>query len=85
MRHPHTQGLGRDYKNKTFLAHTQKINPWFFTGFTNGEGSFIISITEDKKLKLGWKVGLFFCSIGGPSPPPLDKIKQIKTGINRVR
>ena len=60
--------LGRDSKNNTFLAHTQKINPWFLTGFTNGEGSFIISITEDKKLQLGWKVGLFFFLWGGSIP-----------------
>ena len=76
--------LGRDSKNNTLLVDTQKINPWFITGFTYGEGSFIISITKDKKLKLGWEVGLFFLWGGGPLP--LDKIKQIKAaGMNRGR
>ena len=64
--------LGRDSKNNTLLTHTQKINPWFITGFTDGEGSFIISITKDKKLKLGWEVGLFFFLWGGSTPPRED-------------
>ena len=30
-----------------------KLNPWFVTGFYDGEGSFIISITKNKNTKLG--------------------------------
>lgn len=38
-----------------------KINPWFVSGFSDGEGCFMITITENKKLKLGFQVQLFFC------------------------
>ena len=37
-----------------------KINPWFVSGFSDGEGCFMITITENKKLKLGFQVQLFF-------------------------
>ena len=32
------------------------MDPWFVTGFTDGEGSFLISIIKDNKYKLGWRV-----------------------------
>ena len=52
---------GGSHKNNTSLAHTQKINPWFFTGFT--EGNFSISVIKNNKSAIGFKVALFF-SIG---------------------
>ena len=54
---------GGSHKNNTSLAHTQKINPWFITGFTDGEGNFLISVTKNNKSSIGFKVALFF-SIG---------------------
>jgi hypothetical protein len=35
-----------------------KLNPWFVTGFTDGEGSFGISIYIDNRIKgrIGWAV-----------------------------
>ena len=43
------------HKNNTFLAHirTQKINPWFITGFADGEGCFSINVIKNKKYKTG--------------------------------
>lgn len=29
------------------------LNPWFVTGFYDGEGSFIVSVTKNKNSKLG--------------------------------
>lgn len=37
-----------------------KLNPWFVIGFTDGEGCFHLSVTENKKFKLGWRAQLFF-------------------------
>jgi len=34
----------------------QPINPWFITGFADGESSFIISIIKNNKYKSGWNV-----------------------------
>nr|YP_010608758.1 hypothetical protein PNX16_mgp013 [Drechslerella dactyloides]WAN89838.1 hypothetical protein [Drechslerella dactyloides] len=36
------------------------LNPWFITGFCDGENSFIISIYKDTKSKLGWSIILRF-------------------------
>jgi len=33
-----------------------KLNPDFITGFTDGDGSFIIRITKKNKLKTGWEI-----------------------------
>ena len=38
----------------------QHLDPWFVTGFTDGEGCFFVSITENTNFKVGWKVQLFF-------------------------
>lgn len=39
------------------------INPWFITGFTDAEGSFVIKLTKSNSYKVGWKVEFVF-SIG---------------------
>ena len=36
------------------------LNPWFIVGFVDGEGSFIILIYKNSKLKTGWEVKLKF-------------------------
>jgi hypothetical protein len=38
-----------------------KINPWFLTGFTDAEGSFIVSIYANSAYKLQWRVTASFC------------------------
>ena len=35
---------------------TTTMNPWFFTGFTDGEGCFFVTISKDSKRNTGWKV-----------------------------
>jgi len=46
------------------LIHTATsspaLNPWFITGFTDGEGCFSISIRRNKTCKLGWEIKLSF-------------------------
>ena len=39
------------------------MEPWFITGFTDGEGCFSINVTNSDRYKTGFKVELFF-SIG---------------------
>jgi hypothetical protein len=36
------------------------MNPWFVTGFTDGEGCFWIDVYKDKGYKTGWRVKLFY-------------------------
>ena len=40
------------------LSH--KMNPWFITGFVDGEGSFWVNISRENTFKIGWRVKLFF-------------------------
>ena len=49
-------GIYSDHAN-FFL---NKLNPHFVTGFTDGEGSFIISITKNSEYKLGFRVKAIF-------------------------
>ena len=37
-----------------------KLDPWFVTGFTDGEGCFQLTITRNKNSKIGWHVELCF-------------------------
>ena len=37
-----------------------RLEPWFVTGFIDGEGCFNISIRKDDKWKIGWHVQLSF-------------------------
>ena len=54
-----------------------KLNPWFITGFTDGEGSFILTIIKDNKYKLGWRVACrFVISLNKKDLKLLNKIKE---------
>ena len=55
------------------------LNPWFITGFTDGDGSFSVSITK-KKSGTGWKIQPVF-SIG-LDIKDLDILVQFKTFFN---
>ena len=46
---PSTQIINRTFST---LASQMKIDPWFVTGFSDAEGSFIITIYRDEKSKL---------------------------------
>ena len=46
--------------NKQSFANFQIFNPWFITGFTDAEGSFVISVVKDPKTKTGWNLILRF-------------------------
>ena len=54
--------LSKQLKNKTNFCSAQvqlsKLDPWFVTGFCDGEASFSVSIYKDKRIKgrAGWVV-----------------------------
>lgn len=51
------------------------LSPWFITGFTDGDGSFAVSITK-KKSGIGWKIVPMFTI--GLDQKDLDLLVQIK-------
>lgn len=42
--------------NRSFSTLLTKINPWFITGFSDAEASFIISMYKDDNSKMKWRV-----------------------------
>ena len=45
---------------KPNLSPLGGINPWFLTGFVDGEGCFLININRNEELKIDWNVQLCF-------------------------
>jgi hypothetical protein len=52
--------INKQLRRYTSAAENYNINPWWFTGFVDGEGSFIISLYKQPKMKTGWQVKLLF-------------------------
>ena len=45
---------------RNFSTLESKLNPFYVTGFVDGEGSFILTIIRDNKYKSGWRVACRF-------------------------
>jgi hypothetical protein len=56
--------LIKNYTTNTLSNNVEltkfNIHPWFIVGFTDAEGSFMISVIKNSKYKLGWEVQLTF-------------------------
>ena len=48
--------IRRQLLRRGYLVNNFQLDPWFVSGFTDGDGCFRISITENKNYKLGWKI-----------------------------
>ena len=47
----------RRYLQSTVVpSHPSRLDPFFVTGFTDAEGSFILSINKSTRYKVGWSV-----------------------------
>jgi len=61
--------LTRQFSTKTTLFNTElynnteliQLNPWFITGFTDGEGTFGLYINSNNKYKSGYKISKIAC------------------------
>lgn len=64
----------RNYSN---LPSTLNLNPWYVTGFTDGEGCFMLTIIKDKNYKLGWRAACrFIISLNKKDLKLLNDIKD---------
>lgn len=53
--------FSKKLNTKNFSNFNNKnLNPWFVTGFCDGESSFSVSIYKNKKLNTGWGVNAIF-------------------------
>ena len=41
---------------KSHQCTLSSLDPWFITGFTDGEGCFTLNLARNQKLKIGWEV-----------------------------
>lgn len=56
---------------------TNKLNPYFVTGFADGEGCFAINIYKDPRRKTGWEIKLSFSiHLHKKDLPLLSRIKS---------
>lgn len=91
----HTNIQSKLIKNKFFSTSTieinsnelvSKMNPWFFTGFSDGEASFLVYIQKTDNTKIGWASWVAFEI--NLSDKDLSILKSIKSylgvgGINQ--
>lgn len=60
------------------------LDPWFITGFTDAEGSFIVTIYKNKDYKLGWQIqAIFSVCLHNKDLPLLENI-QTSFGIGTI-
>ena len=76
------QLLNRTYST---LNNNQILNPWFITGFSDAESSFIISIYSDENNKLKWRVSAYFSIHVHIKDLPFLKLIQKTFGVGKVR
>lgn len=76
------EGPGGGSDATAFSSYT--INPWFLTGFTDGEGSFILSVVRNKESKVGWRVKpLFQIGLHKKDKALLEQIKSY-FGVGKI-
>lgn len=64
---------------------TSYLNPWFLTGFTDGDGSFSILVSKDTKGKLLCKVQpVFTIGLHPKDLPLLEKIHKSLGGVGKI-
>lgn len=77
---------------KTFFSvftnpnlYNNSLSPWFITGFTDAEGSFIASIRRNSNQKIGWRVEpRFSISLHVKDKGILELIKLYFGGIGNI-
>nr|YP_010164145.1 LAGLIDADG endonuclease [Metarhizium album]QRK27502.1 LAGLIDADG endonuclease [Metarhizium album] len=63
--------------NRNFCTLESKLNPFYVTGFVDGEGSFILTIIRNNKYKSGWRVACrFIISLHKKDLKLLNNIKE---------
>lgn len=69
---------------RNYSKFQYKLNPWYVSGFADGEGCFILTIIKDKKYKLGWRAACrFVISLNKKDLDLLNKIKDF-FGVGNV-
>lgn len=77
LKYTHTLSNVADKNNSDLHNNTNKLNPWFVTGFTDGEGCFMINLRPNSKLKTGYSVELVFkIALHSKDKPLVENLKN---------
>lgn len=67
------------------VTESQNLDPWFVSGFTDGEGSFVVKLGRNEKLKSGWRVqAVFSIGLHGKDLALLKQIQSFFHGIGTI-
>ena len=66
-------------KNFSTSNSPTNVNPWFFTGLIDAEGSFSVIVDQSKTHKMGWRVQAKFQM--GLHKRDLTLLLQLKQGV----
>jgi hypothetical protein len=69
------QTLNKNYNNI-------KLNPWFITGLTDGDGSFLFTIIKSSKNI--WRVQIYYHIVAGVNPANLKMLEAINSYFNNI-
>ena len=73
---------------KAYMSTTNKnlnLDPNFVTGFTDAEGSFMVSILKDSEMRIGWSVGARFeITLHLRDEDILNKIQTYFEGVGKI-
>ena len=59
LRYTHSlSNVAKDNDGSRLIAN--KLNPYFVTGFTDGEGCFLINVRPNSKMRIGFSIELVF-------------------------
>jgi hypothetical protein len=63
------------------------MNPWFVTGYWDGDGSFYVVLRKDKTCKFGYSIGVECKVVAEINPSNLKLLEQIQSffgGIGNI-
>jgi hypothetical protein len=72
-------------RNYALGSPDKKLAPWFVSGFTDGEGSFIATIYKNKEYRSGWQVQAIFSISLHTKDLPLLKGIQSFFGVGTIK
>lgn len=66
-------------------SFSQLIEPWFFSGFSDAEGCFLITIRKDHKYKFGWRIEAnFIINLHKRDLVLLNLLQTYLDGVGRI-
>ena len=78
------ESILNEEESKKVTISNVTLKPWWLTGFSDAEGSFIINIYRDNELKTGWRVKA--CFQIGLHVKDVTLLKQIQAffGVGKI-